>query len=116
MEEIKVIFTNYPVNLCLVSEIYGANIHTSILKRSESSNQQRRNINEVLFMFSNYWKANYIEIRKNLDNLIVLTTMFVDEPYFVEEYDQVCSAMKTYISEKQYVCPEWQQYDSMLLE
>ena len=96
LEALDILFTQEDDNITVALHIY------TKLHDPKAEGIKRHRMNNALIMFSNYWKQNYLKIRNNMDYLSNLATIFVDELFFIEEYNQVCSAIKTYIEQSQH--------------
>ncbi len=96
MEEFTKIFNQHPVNVSLALQIYGSQI--------EVRNPTQKNkiaMHKAMTMFSEYWRLCGHEIN-NIYYLSSFAAVFVDQMLFINEYEEVCAAIKRVIDREQF--------------
>lgn len=107
MEELQQIFNQHPVNVSLALHLYGSTIEVR-----NPTQKDKVNIHKALSMFSDYWK-NYGREITNINYLSSFATVFVDKMFFINEYEEVCSAIQRVINRDQMIGrqQDWRSMD-----
>lgn len=98
MEELRQILNhqNQNANITMALNTYATRIEVS-----NPTQDNKIDIHRALNMFSEYWKI-YGQDISNISYLSNFATIFVDQMLFINEYEEVCVAIKKVMDREQF--------------